>query len=184
VEKDGEDVHVNIDFNVGLQCSSAFAIRGGQVHILDEFKGHPDTETLAVSIKTKYEGHKIYAYPDPTGRARKSSAPIGRTDFSILTSYGIECLAREKSPPIIDSVAAVNRMLKTAAGEVNMYFHPRCQGLIKSMERTKWVDKNPDTAAIDKSEGVEHYSDGVRYGTEFLFPIQASNRVTHRGLRF
>ena len=180
----GEDIHVCIDFNVGLQCSSAFAIRGKQVHFLDEFKGHPDTETLAISLSTKYKGHKIYAYPDPSGRARKSSAPVGRTDFSILESYGIKCLAHVKAPAIVDSVAAVNRMLMTAAGDISMYVHPRCKGLIQSLERTIWVDKNPDTAAIDKSAGVEHYSDGVRYGIEFNFPINQGHKRAHKGFGF
>ena len=180
----GEDVHICIDFNVGLQCSSAFAIRGKQVHFLDEFKGHPDTETLAISLSTKYKGHKIYAYPDPSGRARKSSAPVGRTDFSILESYGIKCLAHIKAPAIVDSVAAVNRMLMTAAGDISMYVHPRCKGLIQSLERTIWVDKNPDTATIDKSAGVEHYSDGVRYGIEYNFPINAGSKRAIRGFGF
>lgn len=180
----GEDVHICIDFNVGLQCSSAFAIRGKQVHFLDEFKGHPDTETLAISLSTKYKGHKIYAYPDPSGRARKSSAPVGRTDFSILESYGIKCLAHIKAPAIVDSVAAVNRMLMTAAGDISMYVHPRCKGLIQSLERTIWVDKNPDTATIDKSAGVEHYSDGVRYGIEYNFPINTGSKRAIRGFGF
>ena len=180
----GEDVHICIDFNVGLQCSSAFAIRGKQVHFLDEFKGHPDTETLAISLSTKYKGHKIYAYPDPSGRARKSSAPVGRTDFSILESYGIKCLAHIKAPAIVDSVAAVNRMLMTAAGDISMYVHPSCKGLIQSLERTIWVDKNPDTATIDKSAGVEHYSDGVRYGIEYNFPINTGSKRAIRGFGF
>lgn len=180
----GEDVHINIDFNVGLQCSSAFAIRGKQIHLLDEFKGHPDTETLAVAISTKYKGHKIYAYPDPSGRARKTSAPIGQTDFSILESYGIRCLARSKAPPIIDSVNAVNKQLKTAAGDVNFYVHPRCAGVINSLERTKWVDNNSDTAVIDKSEGIEHFSDGIRYGVEYNFPVLSGTKRVSRGFGF
>lgn len=180
----GEDVHVFIDFNVGLQCTSAAAIRGNQVHILDEFKGHPDTETLAIALSTKYKGHNIYAYPDPSGRARKSSAPVGRTDFSILESYGIRCLAHRQAPPIIDSVAAVNRMLMTAKGDVSLYVSPECTGVITSLERTKWVDRNPDTATIDKSEGVEHYSDGIRYGIEYKFPINLGNKRTAKGFGF
>jgi len=182
--KDDEIVHVCIDFNVGLQCSSAFALRGGQMHILDEFKGHPDTETLALTLKEKYKEHKIYAYPDPSGRARKTSAPTGQTDFSILRSAGIECFAKTKAPPIVDSVNAVNRMLLNADKKVNMYVHSRCKGVINSLERTKWVENNPDVAAIDKSEGVEHYSDGIRYGTEFLFPVTAGNKRHSRGFNF
>lgn len=180
----GEDVHINIDFNVGLQCSSAMAIRGKQVHILEEFKGHPDTETLAIALRTRFQNHKIFAYPDPSGRARKSSAPVGRTDFSILESHGIKCLAHSKAPPIIDSVAAVNKKLMTAAGDIDLYVHPRCTGVITSLERTKWVDKNPDTATIDKSEGVEHFSDGIRYGIEYLFPVHQGTKRTSRGFHF
>ncbi|RLA44623.1 MAG: hypothetical protein DRR06_09215 [Gammaproteobacteria bacterium] len=181
---DTEDVHICIDFNVGLQCSSVFALRGKQMEFLDEFKGHPDTEQLAIAIATRYKGHKIYAYPDPSGKSRKTSAAVGRTDFSILESKGIRCLAHKKAPPIIDSVAAVNRMLYTAAGETHLRVHPRCEGTIKSLERTSWVDKNPDTAAIDKSAGEEHFSDGVRYGTEYLFPVLRGSKPVARGFAF
>jgi hypothetical protein len=180
----GEDVHLNIDFNVGLQCTSAMAIRGKQIHILEEFKGHPDTETLAIAIRNRFQGHKIFAYPDPSGRARKSSAPVGRTDFSILESHGIKCLAHSKAPPIVDSVAAVNRKLMNAAGDIELYVHPRCSGVITSLERTKWVDNNPDIATIDKSEGVEHFSDGIRYGVEYLFPVNQGTKRTSRGFSF
>jgi hypothetical protein len=184
IEEYGEDVHIGIDFNVSLQCSSIFALRGGQMHFVDEFKGHPDTETLAVAIKEKFKGYKIFAYPDPSGRSRKTSAPVGVTDFTILQSHGIICLAHRKAPPIVDSVAAVNRKLLTANKQTHMFVHPRCQGIIKSLERTKWVDNNSDTATIDKSEGVEHFSDGVRYPTEFLFPILRGSKRTSKGFGF
>ena len=173
-----EDVHIAIDFNVGVMAASVFALRGGQMHFLDEFQGHPDTETLAKTIKKKYldKGHKVFSYPDPSGRARKSSAAVGRTDFSILQSYGIETIARNKAPPMADSVQAVNRLLLKGDGQINMYFHPRCKHTIKSMERTVWREGNADALTIDKSEGVEHFSDGIRYATEFLFPVQAGTK--------
>jgi hypothetical protein len=183
---ENEDVHCAIDFNVGIQATSIFAIRGKQKHFIHEFKGHPDTETLAIALKTRFidKGHKVFAYPDPSGRARKTSAAVGRTDFAILEEYGIRCLARLKAPPIIDSTNAVNRELMTAAGEISMYFHPRCTGTIESMERTKWVDKNPETATIDKTEGVEHFSDGIRYATEYLSPVIISRTRPKRGFGF
>jgi len=172
---DREDVHVSIDFNVGIMAASVFTIRGSQMHIIDEMSGHPDTETLAIALKAKYvdKGHKTYAYPDPSGKARKSSAPVGVTDFTILQQYGLIVRAHNKAPPIADSVNAVNKKLKTAAGTVDMYIHPKCVNTIKSLERTTWVDKNPETATIDKSEGVEHWSDGLRYAVEYLWPIKA-----------
>jgi hypothetical protein len=176
-----EDVHLGIDFNVGLQCTSAFAIRGPEkvVEVLDEMKGHPDTETLALAIKAKYidKGHKVYAYPDPTGKSRKTSAAVGVTDFTILQEVGVNIRARSHSPPIIDSVKATNRRLKTASGLVRFYVRPECKGVIESLEKTKWVDNNPDVALIDKTEGKEHYSDGLRYAMEWLFPIKDNLRA-------
>lgn len=179
-----EVVHVGIDFNVGIMAASIFAKRGDNMHFLHEMHGHPDTETLAISLKAKFPKHKIVAYPDPTGRSRKSSAAVGVTDFSILQNMGIQCLAQSKSPPIIDSVAAVNRKLKTAAGDTTMFFHPRCEKTIMSVERTSWVDKNPDTATIDKAEGIEHWSDAIRYPTEFLFPVLAAQKRVSQGFNF
>jgi hypothetical protein len=92
--------------------------------------------------------------------------------------------SRDKSPPIADSVNAVNARLKNAAGISNMFFHPRCAGAIQSMERTHWLENNPDSMTLDKKEGLEHYSDGIRYGTEFLFPIKRSVAGSKRGFRF
>lgn len=179
-----EDVNVGIDFNVGLMCASLFAVRGGQMHYLDEFRGSPNTEALANALVNKFRGHKIVAFPDPTGRARKTSAPIGVTDFTILRDKGITVLARDGSPPIVDSTNAVNRMLLNANEESNMFFHPRVKGVINSVEKTSWAEGNADSATIDKSEGVEHYSDSVRYPTEFLFPIKHKGSSVRKSSTF
>jgi len=190
--------HVGIDFNVSINASTAFAVRGANVHYLDEFKGSADTETLAVNIKAKYwpnynnpqspEYHKkickIYVYPDASGRARKTSAPVGITDFTILESHGFIVLALSVNPPIVDSVACVNRLLKTAAGTVSLYISSKCKGLITSLERTVWVNNNSDTATIDKSKGEEHFSDGVRYPMSYLFPIRSGKKTASRGFGF
>lgn len=179
-----EDVHVAIDFNVGIMASVIFAVRGNQIHILDEMQGHPDTETLARALTEKFRGHRIISYPDPAGRARKSSAAVGRTDFSILESNKIITRAHTKAPPIIDSVAAVNKKFKNANGDIDMYVHPKCVNTIKSIERTQWVETNPDSATIDKKEGMEHWSDALRYAVEYLFPIRAGTSVTQKGFGF
>lgn len=178
-----EDIHLAIDFNVGLQCTSAWAHRGLKFHCLDEFKGHPDTWQLAETIASKYKGHRIFAYPDPSGKARKTSAPTGTTDFSILESKGIIVLARNKAPPITDSVKAVNGKLLNAAGEVSVQIAPHCKGTIESFERTVWVENNPDLAVIDKKQGVEHFSDGCRYMFEYVAPINPKSSAK-RGFGF
>lgn len=182
--EENEDVHCAIDFNVGIQATTVFAVRGGQMHILAESIGHPDTETLAQSLVAKYKGHKIIGYPDPAGKARKTSAAVGVTDFSILLSHGIQLRSHNKAPPIVDSVAAVNKKLENAKGTIDIFIHPRCTNVIQSMERTIWVDGNPNTATICKKDGVEHFSDGIRYAVEYLWPVRAGTKVTTRGFGF
>jgi len=179
-----EIVYASIDFNVGLMCTGIFAVRGGQMQFIAEMKGSPDTEQLALRLRGAYPDHDIIAFPDPTGKARKSSSPIGRTDFSILKNNGITICAREQVP-VVDSVNAVNKKLLTASGKIDMFFDPiGCPEMIRSMERTKWADKNPEVALIDKSESIEHFSDGVRYATEYLFPIKSSTPGVKRGFAF
>ena len=65
-----------------------------------------------------------------------------------------------------------------------MFVHPRALGVIESLERTRWVDGKPDNATIDKSEGVEHFSDGIRYYAEFRHPITSGTKVAQRGFSF
>lgn len=188
-----EDIHICVDFNVNIQASSAAVIRGNKVYFKGEFRGSSDTETLCAAIKGRFwpevggrvQKHcKIFIYPDPSGVANKTSATAGKTDISIMQSHGFDVLYKKKAPGIVDSVACVNRMFKTAAGDVHCYIDPTCTHLITSMERTKWVDNNSDTATIDKKEGVEHSSDGVRYFMDYKFPIQSGQKVTSRGFGF
>lgn len=180
---DDEIVHACIDFNVGIQATSIFALRGGQMQFISEMQGHPDTETLAARLRAAYPKHEIHGYPDPSGKARKTSAPVGVTDFTILESRGIK-LRVKGQVPIVDSANAVNRQLKNAMGDINMIFHPRCVNTIKSIERTVWTESNPNLATIDKSEGVEHWGDGIRYATQYLFPIIRSVNTAVRGFGF
>lgn len=182
----GETVNIALDFNVGVMAATAFAVRGDEIHLIEDFSGSADTETFGKMIKKKYldKGHPVSVFPDPSGRARKSSAAVGRTDFTILQNFGFATFARRKAPPMADSVQAVNRMLKTADGQCHMFIHPRCKDTITSIERTSWKETNPDVMTIDKSEGIEHWTDGIRYAVEYLFPVQSHTKRQHRGFNF
>jgi len=171
---DGEPVKIAIDFNIKLMCSSVFAHRGDQLHCLEELYGSADTHQLIRKIKSKYKNRDITVYPDASGNARKTSAATGVTDFSILRDAGFRVCARAKQPPIIDSVNCVNSLLKDANGVSRLFFNKDCTRTIASMEQTAWKvghTTGMDNATIDKSKNTEHFSDGVRYICEYLYPI-------------
>ena len=169
-----EDIHIAIDFNVKIMASSVFALRGDQLHCLNEFYGSADTTGLIRRIKSTYKDRNIICYPDASGNARKTSAVTGTTDFSLLRKAGFKIRARNKQPPIIDSVNCVNSLLQDAAGNSRLFFSKQVTRTIASMEQTSWkpgLTTGMDNATIDKSKGNEHFSDGVRYICEMLFPI-------------
>jgi len=192
---DGEPVHIAIDFNVRKQCSSVWVKRGEFTGCFDYIQGSADTEQLAATIYGRFVNSdrppsSIYCYPDPSGRSAKTSAVVGTTDFTILESYGFSVLAKSAHPPIVDSVNATNARFKTASnprtkkpGNRYAFVSAKCRPVIESLARTQWVDKNSDTAMIDKSQDVEHFSDGIRYYFDYHWPIQ-HRRSSSRGFAF
>lgn len=173
--REGETVHACIDFNINIMATSIFALRGKSVQILDEFKGARNTDELVEILKVRYldKGHRVIAYPDPTGRRGQTQGTIGKSDFNILEAAGIITQARAKNPPIVDSVAAVNAKIKSARGNMELAVHPRCMHTIRSLERTVWEERSTEIAKIDKTQNIEHFSDGIRYAMEYLFPVRA-----------
>ena len=192
---DGEPIHIAIDFNVRKQCSSVWVKRGDYTGCFDYIQGSADTEQLGATIFARYVNpnrppENIYCYPDPSGRAAKTSAVVGTTDFTILESYGFSVLAKSAHPPIVDSVNATNARFRTAdnpitkqPGKRYAFVSANCKPVIESLRRTQWVDKSSDTAMIDKSQDIEHFSDGIRYYMDYHWPIK-HRRSSARGFAF
>ena len=67
---------------------------------------------------------KIFAYPDPASRQRKTSAG-GRTDLSILANAGFIVKAPNKHMPVRDRINSVNSMLCNGKGERQILIHPK-----------------------------------------------------------
>ena len=181
IEPDEEEaIHFCIDFNVAIMATSAFVIRNDIMYFFWEDEGANNTEELAKKIKrTFYNGkRRLYVYPDPTGKARKTSSALGTNDLTILAENKLTVKVKNTSPSIKNSATAVNRRLLTADKKVHMYFYYRLKKTIMSIDKTCYMDN--DKAEIDKSKGIEHFSDGVRYATDYLYPV-TEKRFVIRG---
>ena len=172
-----EKIHIALDFNVDIMAGSAFALREGpfgqQIEFLQEWQGSANTNEFVKTVRAEYPDRAISVYPDPSGNSRKSSAAIGQTDFTVLQDAGFDVYAHKAAPGIVDSVNCTNAMIMNAEGNRRLFVSPRCKGLISSLLSTRWVDKPTakDNPKIDKTQNTEHFSDGVRYACEYLFPI-------------
>jgi hypothetical protein len=168
----GGTLLVGIDFNVNPMSAVIGVKAAEQLHVIDELAlFNSNTEELVAVLQQRSPGRKIVVYPDPTGRARKTSAPVGQTDFSILKKAGFRLIAPYQSYAIVDRVNTVNALLCNAKGQRRLFIHPRCKRLIEALDRLPYRE---GTSIPDKSLGIEHHADAVGYLVMAEFPIVQS----------
>ena len=169
IEDIGLDLLVGMDFNVDPMSAVIGSKITNQLHIFDEIEIlNGNTEEMCEELKERYPNRNIIVYPDPSGKARKTSAPIGRTDHSIIESYGFQIEAPNKAPAIVDRINEVNAICQNAKGERRLYIHPKCKKTIKCMDGLTY---KKDTSLPDKSLRLDHMTDALGYLTHIEFPI-------------
>lgn len=163
------EVYIGVDFNVDPMSACVGVKVGDQLHIVDEILlPNSNTQEMAQEIKQRYPKHKVRAYPDPAGRARKTSAAGGVTDFSILEQAGFSVIAPRKHPAVADRINEVQALLKNANGDMRLFIHPRCEQLIKGLDGMTYKQ---GTSQPDKSLGLDHITDALGYLVHSEFPI-------------
>lgn len=165
----GSEILVGMDFNVNPMCCCYAQRVGDQLHIFDEeVIPNANTEIMARQIDHKYRNRTVTIYPDPSGKSRRTSAPVGQTDFTILETYGYQVIAPSSAPPVIDRINEVNALLENAEGIARLYINPKCTQLIKSLEGLTFKE---GTNMPDKNLGLDHMADALGYMVHSEFPL-------------
>lgn len=172
VQEDPElDVLIGIDFNISPGMHAAVAHRvADQIHVFDEiFIPDGNTEELARECQRRYglvkirgvmRRRRLIAYPDPTGKRRQTSSPIGQTDHKILRDNGIEVRTPYAPYATEDKINTTNAALRTASGIVRTFVSPKCKRLITGLEGLTYKG---DTGEPDKSGNLDHITDALAY---------------------
>jgi hypothetical protein len=135
---------------------------GDRLFIFDEYAiTNSNTRELCERITQDYPNREMTSFPDPSGRARKTSAIGGETDFTIIESFGIETIAPSKAPHIADSLNNLNTLMLNGAGERRIIVHPRCTELIKCLNT--WEYEEDSDNRPDKKSGRDHLPDSLKY---------------------
>lgn len=156
----GGEILVGQDFNVN-PMASVIAVRvGDECHIIDSLEVQSsNTEEVAREIRGRYPDRQIVVCPDPSGKARKTSAKAGVTDFTILEDFGFEVRAPSAAPAVRDRENNANAMyLKGDRRRVRI--HPRCKALIKALSGLQYKE---GTSIRDKASGYDHVCDAADY---------------------
>lgn len=174
----GGDLLVGMDFNVNPMSACIAVKAGDELHFIDEVElRNSNTEEMCQELKNRYPKRRLTVYPDPSGCARKTSAPVGQTDFAIIRAAGFRLVSPNAAPPVVDRVNEVNalcangddpprRRLLIKAGT--------CPSLIRGLTQLSYKD---GASLIDKSSGLDHMPDAASYLVHSEFPLVKPQQV-------
>tara|TARA_R110000744_G_scaffold252013_1_gene367798 strand:- start:521 stop:1783 length:1263 start_codon:yes stop_codon:yes gene_type:complete len=160
VRDTGAELLVGMDFNVNpMSCVIGVRV-ADECHILDALEVESsNTEEVTAELLRRYPGRSIIVCPDPSGRARKSSAPVGQTDFTILQRAGFDVRAPHKAPLIVDRENNAQEMYEHE-GRRRVKIHPDAKPLITGLSNLVYKEQ---TGQRDKKSGFDHICDAMDY---------------------
>jgi len=167
LEDTGGDLLVGMDFNVN-PMSAIIAVRAAdECHVIDALQVMTsNTEEMAGEIRRRYPKRSIIVCPDPSGKSRKTSAPVGQTDFTILQRHGFRVRAPNAAPPVVDRINNTQSMLFDAdTGRRRVLIHPKATALTKALAHMTYKENKDgsSTSIPDKSGGFDHPTDALGY---------------------
>lgn len=166
------EIHVGLDFNVNPMSATVGVKASDQLHLVDEIiLENSNTTEMAQEIKERYGDKRVYVYPDPAGRARKTSAAGGVTDFTILENFGFFVEAPKAHPAVADRINEVQAMLCNSEGQRRLFISPHCRETIKGLDGMTY---KKDSSVPDKTIGLDHVTDALGYKIHSMFPIAGS----------
>jgi hypothetical protein len=160
-------LHLGIDFNVSPITCAVHVRVGDTLYQIDEIVMHSsNTQELVEEILNRYPSSKIFAYPDPAGNQRKTSAG-GHTDINILSNAGFIVKAPRRHNLVKDRINSYNSRLCSSDGVRHLFIDPKCKHTIESLEKFTYKE---GTQVPDKN-GYDHMFDAASYCVDYLFPI-------------
>jgi phage terminase large subunit len=168
-EQDVSTIYIGMDFNID-PMSAVVAVRNkDDLCIIDEIRMYSsNTQEAVAEIRSRYPKSKVWVYPDPASRQRKTSAG-GSTDLTILQNAGFVVKAPNSHTPIRDRINAVNSRLCDSTGQRRLFILKRCKYTIEALERHTYKE---GTSQPDKDSGYDHMNDALGYLVDYMFPVR------------
>jgi PBSX family phage terminase large subunit len=162
-------VYIGMDFNIDPMSAVIFVRNGDILHAIDDIEIYSsNTNEMVEEINSRYPKSRIWVFPDPACRQRKTSAG-GSTDLTILQNAGYTVKAPNAHNPVRDGINAVNSKLCNALGEATLFIDPKCKKTIECLDKLTYKE---GTVQPDKSSGYDHMSDAFRYAVDYMFPVR------------
>jgi len=165
--KQGEPLHIGMDFNVLNMTAVVSVIRDGRPLTLAEVTKVRDTPAMAKLLRSRFDGHAMTIYPDASGQ-NTSSKDASESDLSILRQAGLTVIVNNTNPAVRDRVNSVCAMIQNAEGVRRWLINTdACPSLTECIEQQAY-DNNGEP---DKASGLDHAPDAVGYFLAKRWPI-------------
>ena len=174
-----EPVLIGMDFNIDPMTATIFQYDEEEqvLYVVDEVEIFgSNTDEMAEEILCRYPEQQIVVYPDPACVQTRTSAG-GRTDLSILQSYGFKCKFRRKHPFVRDRINAVNSRFCSADGDRRLFIHKKCKRTIQALERHSYKH-GTNVPEKGGEKDYSHITDSIGYLVEYIFPINRQEMST------
>lgn len=165
-------IHIGMDFNIDPMSAVICQEQpNGEIWVVDECVLYgSNVQEAADELAKRYFKNmgQITIFPDPAGNNRNHDR--GETSLDILREAGFDDIVfKRKHPAVQDRVNTVNRLLKTADGQVMLKIDRSCRKFIESLEQTIYKE---GTSEVDKSKGTEHAADAFGYYADYRHPMR------------
>jgi hypothetical protein len=171
-----EVIYVGMDFNIDPMSAVIATRKGDDLYVFDEIRMYSsNTQEVVDELRSRYAKSKIWVYPDPASRQRKTSAG-GSTDLLQLQNAGFVVKCPTSHTPVRDRINAVNARLCDSTGVRHLIIHPRCKYTIEGLERHTYKE---GSVQPDKESGYDHMMDALGYMVDYLFPIKREREVNN-----
>lgn len=167
----GAPLLIGMDFNINPMSAVIAQKAGDQCHVIDEIVlPNSNTQEMMQEINRRYPSRHGFVHPDPSGSARKTSAPVGQNDFALIREAGWRIDAPQFGP-VVDRITNVNARLCNANGQRRLLIDRKCQQLIRGLDTLTY---KKGTKIPDKFGGQDHITDALGYLIVAAFPMGRS----------
>lgn len=166
-----ETLHCGFDFNVMYGAVVVYVYREGVLHAVGEVWNSYDTQASINALLQDYPEHPIIAYPDASGKNRRSSDGSAKaTDIAALKLAGFKVVVDPSNPMVRERVMCMNAAFCNGAGEIHLRVNvEKCPHLVQTLEQQAW----DTTGQPDKESGLDHMGDAGGYPVAKLMPIKS-----------
>lgn len=162
------DLLIGMDFNISPMSAVIAQRAGDQCQIIDEIVlNNSNTQEMMDEINRRYKGRHGAVHPDPSGVARKTSSPVGQTDFVVIEQSGWP-VYRATPYPLVDRINTVNARFCNAQGRRRLLISSQCSQLIRALDCLTYKE---GSKVPDKRSGLDHIVDALGYLIMGAFPI-------------